>query len=416
MRIIPYRQDFSALLLAFLALLAFPAVMRAQSSLLPQSGSSAPEKWRQVYHYRYDWQIADPASRMLVPYLPDLHKAVNAAFLPIDPLKCPGCTLELSVPEQSGIADVFINQQLVARLVPGQYLALLLKSLPASEQGEWLLAVYYSRPLSQMPSAQLLIAETPDEKAVNAYRAFLADFEQEKEQEAVLPAGMPRPSATFFHLTTSFAFLLLFLMGIYVRLSGLDVSIDSLIRATGWASTLVGRKDQAQRVSAVAFGGMLVYYPLSLTLAFTLLDDGHDFIGPGISAAQIDTTLFLTGTATLWLEVLIFLALQILLIRVVTLMMSYRQLLALHLNEMIGMNRFFALFIAIGAIWMAAQGGYDNHHLATLGFLTLLLSKSILTVLRIYRQYTFNKVYLFSYFCAVELLPLTLATKYFIRF
>jgi hypothetical protein len=103
------------------------------------------------------------------------------------------------------------------------------------------------------------------------------------------------------------------------------------------------------------------------------------------------------------------------LIRVMGILYNLRSFTSVHIYEHIRVNQIFcSLMLIVFLLLNAAFDGISRPLLANV-IITLLLLQALLVCIRINKVITFKKVYLISYFCITEFIPVLISIKFFVR-
>lgn len=358
-----------------------------------------------IYSLENAWSIYDNQLQAYVPFLPRLHTKEKQLYLILDYQKYKDFYLSLAAPQGTYL---FLNNNLFHYFQDSLQLNLKIDSLQKIIIGKPLLLTYLS---------MQYIKEPPSTNITIGIRGSRLTGDKEigvKAQENIpivikARAADTQDNKNFLLLAT---LCLMTIMAVFSYISKQMFSLQFLLNELG--SFLKG-KNQIKRLSTPSFLFFLLYYGLALSFAVMFLSTYGN---------KISYTNFFVEATTLEDRIQIFLLLTASvialiiskygLIWVLGSLYNDRNIINVHFQEYMNISQLFCV------VWLSvillANSVATTISPSTIDFLAYffgfcMLLQSILMSYRINNSVIHKKLYLFSYLCASEYLPLFLSAK-----
>ena len=359
-----------------------------------------------VYALENAWSIYDNQLQTYVPFLPSLHTGEKQLYLILDYQKYKDFYISLAAEKD---AYLFINNNLFYHFQNSSWLHLKIDSLQKITQSKSLILLTYlaSHIITEPPSTQITLqkreinlATTKDAAGKLPEKITLSVKERSEEI---------RENKNFLLLAT---ICLLAIMAVFSYTYKPIFSFQFLISELD--SFLKG-KNQVKRLSTPSFLFFLLYYGISLAFVIMFLST---------YSSKISYANFFSEPNTLVERAEVFLLLTTLIIALVVgkycliwilgSLYNDRNIANLHFQEYMNISRLFCvvwLSVILLANSIATTISPASVDFLAYFFAFCMLLQSILMGYRINNSVIHKKLYLFSYLCASEYLPLFLSAK-----
>jgi hypothetical protein len=380
----------------------------AHYQLLAKSPIVKPQT--KIYSLASDWSIYDNQLQAYVPFLPSLHTEEKQLYLTINTQKYKDFYISLF--GEKGV-NLFINNNLVYHFQDSTWLHLRVDSLQKTMQGASLLLTYWSiRTIKTAPISE--ITWHKKEKIAQSVQIDTINNIPSNESKDTLVLIKTKESKIKEHKN----FLLLATLGILAVMAIFSITSKPIFSFAFLSDTLsdfLKGKNQIKRLSTPYFIFFVLYY--GLILAFVVM-----FFST--YSSKISYRIFFDEPTTLGKRIEIFLLLTFVMIAFITLkytliwilgsLYNDKQLINLHFQEYMNLSQFFC--VTLLAVTLLANSIATTISQTTIDFLVYffafcMLSQSILMSYRINNAVIHKKLYLFSYLCASEYIPLFLSAK-----
>lgn len=358
-----------------------------------------------IYSLENAWSIYDNQLQAYVPFLPQLHTKEKQLYLILDHRKYKDFYLSLVAPKGTYL---FLNNNLFHYFQDSLQLNLKIDSLQKITIGKPLLLTYLSMQyIKEPPSTKITIGMNGGSLVGN--KETVAKLQESTPILIKARAADRQDNKNFLLLATMG---LLTIMAVFSYISKPMFSFQILLNELG--SFLKG-KNQIKRLSTPSFLFFLLYYGLALSFAIMFLSTYSN---------KISYTNFFVGATTLEdrIEVFLLLTASVIalivskygLIWVLGSLYNDRNIINLHFQEYMNISQLFCV-VWLSVILLANSVATAISPVAIdllvyfFGFCMLL--QSILMSYRINNSVIHKKLYLFSYLCASEYLPLFLSAK-----
>ena len=376
----------------------------AWNALLAKEAPSNRAQVR-VYALEKDWSIYDNQLKEYVPFLPALHAREKQLYLAFEQQKYKGFNLSILGEKE---VYLFINNNLCYYFPAQQWLHLNIDSLQKAIKQSPLLITYLSKNnLRQLPTIAVTLQK--EEAVIVKENQIVTEKKEIKDATAKIKDKEQKELKNFLMIATLGILAVMAVFSITIRpifsFSFIFNSIDNFLKG----------KNQIKRLSTPTFVFFLLYY--GLTLAFVVMflstytnkvsyqyffDEANTLIG------RVEVFIFLSLLMTL------FLIAKYLIIWILGSLYNDRQLTNLHFQEFMDLSQVFCVIFIITTL--LANSVVSS--LTPLGFDILIyffelcfLAQAFLMSYRINNAVSYQKLYLFSYLCASEYLPLFLSAK-----
>ncbi len=386
---------FACLGVAHYQLLAKSPVVKAQTT---------------VYSLETAWSIYDNQLQTYIPFLPTLHTGEKQLYLSINEQKYKDFYISIF-----GKKDIylFINNNLAYHFQDSTWLHLRVDSLQKLTQGAPLLITYLSQTtIKKTPIAE--ITWQKNQRSINAPNQ--SDINQipsnAQNNTPILVKTKSKEQKEYKNFLLLATLGILAVMAVFSTTSKPVFSFSFLY--TAFSDFLKG-KNQIKRLSTPSFAFFLTYYGLILAFVIMFLStysnkiSYHFFFNePTTLGGRVEVFLLLT------LLMIAFVALKYLLIWGLGSLYNDRQLINLHFQEYMSLSQIFCVILI--SVTLLANSVSTTVSQTTIDalvyfFAFCMILQSILMSYRINNTVTHQKLYLFSYLCASEYIPLFLSAK-----
>lgn len=343
-----------------------------------------------VRHFEREWLWYDQSSGLYQPYIPGYSPAQHTLHLYEDWSLYDGSALEVITEMRCAI---FLNNVLLGHTAEGQW-HIPVKAL-AKPNDKALLSIYADQ-VGHLPQVRI-VRKVP----------------QADRQEQIAPATGGAMKAR----SASVAREAYLLMGILtLGLFAVMRHVSSLALAD-WKSlwryieTFAQLKTIVKRIDNVSFLLFAVLQWGCYTFVFMLLDAMR---GP---EERIFGAGFWASLSSVSMLVLLYMVVSTLLLQLLSGLYHDRSLSNVHLQERLKIMQLYSLIILVaGLLGVLALPTWAPGELRDWSyvFAASLFGANGLVVYRVQRQVAFQKVYMFSYFCATEFVPVFVLVKFFI--
>jgi Domain of unknown function (DUF4271) len=354
----------------------------------------------QLYPLEKEWTVFDRETEDYVPYFPKIHTTVNKIHIVLDSRKHPGFRFILK-----GLQGdyLFIDNRLLFTFKKEHQLYMSIDSLAKLYRNQNMLITYYSpRFLEKNPEAYMASSFL--------FRNKISPFNKVEEWARV------KPPYAYRNFLTVVSVIQLILIAIVIRFN-----TDKKNVFLGIYLPRVSKSGfQAKRLQNITFLIFSIYF--GFTFAFTLF-----FLGTyshiltyerivTISASRADLTI---DFITIGLFVIFTLLVKYAVIWFLGKLYNDRQITTLHFQEYMQIAQNFCTILAL--IMVLAHTVVIQYEVTFSDFLVyifciFLIIKAVLVSYRLNQVFTYKKVYLFSYLCATEYVPILFSAKLFANF
>lgn len=358
-----------------------------------------------VYGLEKDWSIYDNQLKEYVPFLPALHNKEKQLYLALEHQKYKGFYLSLFGEKN---VYLFINNNLCYYFKDAEWLHLNIDSLQRSIKSSPILITYLSgSAIKNMPSIAITLQKyTPPNLISNK------NIGENQANNTRIIKTKPK----IFSETK--IFLMITSLGILVVMAVFSKTMKPIFSFSFIYNSLenfIKGKNQIKRLSTPTFAFFLFYYGLTLAFVIIFLSTYTDKVSYQFFFDEA-TTLGGRVEVFLLLSLLMtgFIILKYLIIWLLGLLYNDRQLTNLHFQEFMDLSQVFCVIFVLTTL--LASSAVSSLSLLAFDVLVYffgicLFAQSVLMSYRINNAVSYQKLYLFSYLCASEYLPLFLSAK-----
>jgi hypothetical protein len=173
--------------------------------------------------------------------------------------------------------------------------------------------------------------------------------------------------------------------------------------------------DTQEKLSGQDYIAFIICYALTLTYFYLLLGEyatGNQWIGN--DSSQILRLQWSEFFAAFVFFVVLVIG-KFAMIWILANLHNARNLASDHHFEFIQTSFTLSVIFMVIGTWFAMTGGYTSPENFSKILVTVLLFKSLLICWKVQQQQSLKKIYLFSYFCGTEILPILISAKFLIK-
>ncbi|GAA4831652.1 hypothetical protein GCM10023331_16140 [Algivirga pacifica] len=346
------------------------------------------QKQNIIHSLNDDWLVYDNSSEGFVPFIEEIHEGVMNHYLFFDASPYRKYKLRLRF---AGESSVFVNNKLFYKspVKNSEVLLLGLDSLLEAEgKGTLLLTFYNEKSTKEHPRAAI-VKRALDKPLVEQFEASY--FEANQRREGMLG-----------HHILLVDVLILLLLALISRGSGASLGSANLMKISN--VVFRGRGD-VDKLTTLQVGGFLLSFGLVGGMILYLLLGNEEVL------TEVDLYTFGKAYLSYFSMAVILMTAWLLLIAILGKTYNLKQVTSIHIQAFIDISQvFLVVVLLIAGIWVFKSTLITVKVFTGILFFFLLL-KTILVFIVTSRQISFRNKYLFSYFCATELLPTLLVMK-----
>lgn len=359
----------------------------------------------EVYALDNAWTIYDNQLKNYVPFLPQLHTTERQLYLILDCERYKD--FDFSILGYSGNFLLF-NNNLSYKFNQEAWQHFSIDSLSKLSKNKLLLITYLSaKTFERQPNVSISL----DKKQLSSATTN-TDTKDQNDDMLILPKAIANKiSKNFLMIATLGILVILAFFSQTIKpifsLNMLWISLDSFLKG----------KNQIKRFSAPSilfflfFYGFSIAYVIIFLSTYTPLISYSFFLDTGVSIFEK-----LQNWGLLSSFIIAFVCIKFLIIWLLGSLYNDRQIVNLHFQEYMGISQIFCailLFITLLANSIATILPQIYLDSIVYIFLFFLILQALLMTYRINNGVNYRKIYLFSYLCASEYLPLILSAKLF---
>ncbi len=351
------------------------------------------------YTFEDQWTVFDEDRRSFVPYLAEIHDDYQQIHLYLEYKNYRGLDLYL---EGSKNDFLFVNNRLIYSFATDTLWKIPADSLFVKGSMSNLLLTYTSlKRIEKIP--KILITNVFDKT-----KSSLSTLSASQKLVALL-----RP----LHEVRGFLFLVsLALLMVMAVMSYQNKSENGIFFVTKYLNGFTRASDQIKRTPFFNSLSYIIFYVLSCSFSLYFLSHYSSLLSipfwlKGSSVFNEYTNIFaLVGILMLG---------QYLLIALFSTLYSDKTLSTAHYHESMQAGQVICVISAVSMMLLNTVVSYlgkDQMNLLVYLFFLILIVKALLVSYRLNKLIPYQNIYLFSYLCATEYVPLLIPTKIFVKF
>lgn len=351
------------------------------------------------YTFEDQWAVFDEDRRGFVPYIAEIHDDYQQIHLYLEYKNYRGLDLYL---EGSKSDFLFVNNRLVYSFSTDTLWQMPIDSLFLKGKVSNLLLTYTSpKPIEKTP--KILITNVFDQTT-----SPLATLSESQELLAFL-----RP----LHEVREFLFLIsLGLLTVMALMTYQNKSDKGIFFVTKYLNGFTRVSDQIKRTPLFNVLSYLVFYVLSCSFSLYLLSHYSSILA---IPSWLKSNSIASEYRNIFALVGILMLGQYLLIALFSTLYSDKTLSTAHYHESMQAGQLLCVISAISMMLLNTVVGYlgkEQMNLLVYLFFLILIAKAVLVSYRLNKLIPYQNIYLFSYLCATEYVPLLIPTKIFVKF
>lgn len=349
-----------------------------------------------------NWKVFDRSEEVNVPYLLAYHSDYTSVFQDIELSEYRNLNLQL-ISDTDG--SVFLNDRLIySNITPDDTLTLSIDELIEINNDLVLTRItFYSKSIGFW---------TPPKLRIVSYLKPFSGFVDNNSQVAILSARQ-KDSLTSSN-TVAYLIGLWLVFSFYIYLFQKNYSFGKLISA--WLVWLRFRVEE-EDIPIIEVLIFSIIYAFSIEFFLSICDsnlfDEIDKVTVIKGLATENTTInkhfLIASLIALWLFT------RFILVGTMAALFQIKQLSVYYLRDWYRLSLGYTLIILLISSVYYFTGNPINFNIQIIFWISLLF-KAILVTTNTNRAFKLQKVYLFSYFCTTELVPILLGMKLFIDF
>jgi len=345
-----------------------------------------------IESFEYQWLIYDTDLNSLVPFLSKEHRNFYRRHLLISPHQYPDAYFDIYADNGSYL---FINNKLYGTFsdsgylsIPNQYII----SLNANDSAILVTIHHVRLPVISNPkgffrlSTPFITSSLPAYTDTTAYRnSSFKDFRVKVLEKKVS------------------SFLFIFPFGILMFLAFGNIIRNYFFNTRAFVRYLSSFFRYRTDIRKIDVGSLLMYFMFyGMTLSYVMMYIPHN-LGTG------EFYVYLISC------IIIFLIIKVILMYLLGYLHNHNQLAQVHLQETIFISILIgSLFLLLGLLAYSHPLVFDEV-VVRYGILFLLFFQVFLIIFKVNRLLDIKKLYLISYFCGTELLPIVIFIKSFVK-
>ncbi|MDW7693678.1 DUF4271 domain-containing protein [Flammeovirgaceae bacterium SG7u.132] len=343
-----------------------------------------------------DWSVYDVRLEGFVPYLSDIHRNVKSIYMPLSLDQYRGNLLSISSIDG---AHLFFNNKLVQLMEGDDFTYYSVDSLlSAQNQGFIQVAIYSPTSFDNIPALRV-VSEKSNASVVSIDRAVFTPNKIQSDYNK--------------EFVVIFSLGILFVFSVVLQKKN---PFGGLIEIGAILAKMLKSKSMPEKYSTRYVLYFLFFFSLSFSFLLVFLRESSDLFRESslVLSNYLGGTLFLVSTQ-LFILIFVLMLLKLLIIRVLSSLYGFAGLADIHTFEYISFTHFFTTIFLLGGVMLNLLPVDIPMEVAVALLFVVVFFKSLFIVMRINRLLTYKKVYLFSYFCITEFIPILFALKFFIN-
>ncbi|MEN7546910.1 DUF4271 domain-containing protein [Rapidithrix thailandica] len=357
----------------------------------------------QVRSLADQWLVYDPELKTLVPYVEELHQRQQGVHLLVPLDKYKKGVMDITFQESGSL---FINNQLLRR-VSNEELSYDLDSLRKAFGNKEVFVTYYAnRTVDGLPDVKI-------RKKVKKANSTVKVSSKTDTSEVAWAKLKFAPG--YKNDLILLGMLMMVCYAVFTKYSSILYPLNSLgrtFRNFYKVDSVIHKVNGTDVLIFILYSGLLSAYIVIIFL--------YNFT-PEQKFVESEYNRIMEFN--LWLRFLLIVVVvvgivvcKLIIVWFLAQFHSYRHLANLHLQEFIRFTQFFGSLFLLGTFLVVLQIETLDWEMLSYVLISVLVLNSLCTCYRIYRHISFRKVYLFSYFCATEFLPILFIIKFLMRF
>jgi hypothetical protein len=350
-------------------------------------------QWQYINDFTRDWKIYDGGTNAFLPFIPEIHSNKKCIYLKISKENAYINTFMVLKNLQG--KNVFVNQSLVKRKITENEHFIKLA-------GEEIIITILSEKNIEAPIEAKIALQSvlpSSNSLLNSNIGILQRWEaSEFLQQRFLLIGI---SSVILMICLS-------------MLTELRFALASTFNLLG-ARIFFKDNDAQEKLSGQDYIAFIICYSLTLTYFYLLLGEyatGNQWFG-------VDSTQLLSLQWKEFFIAFVFFSILVVgkfaLIWILANLHNARNLASDHHFEFIQTSFTLSIIFMVIGTWFAMTGGYTSPENFSKILVIVLLFKSLLICWKVQQQQSLKKIYLFSYFCGTEILPILISAKFLIK-
>ncbi|GAB4331976.1 MAG: hypothetical protein OHK0038_07260 [Flammeovirgaceae bacterium] len=349
-------------------------------------------QWQYIGDHTRDWKVYDGKSNSFLPYIPEFHRDKKCIYLKISKEESYKNAFLLIKNLQN--KSLFVNQSLAKISNPESEYFLKLT-------GEDITLAVISEDKIDSP-IEVKIALHSD-KSINKYMNYNS-------------LSLSKRSDTGEFLQQRFLLIGISSVILIICLSMLTELRFALASTFNLLGARIFFKDSEtqEKLSGQDYIAFVICYALTLTYFYLLLGN---YINDNQWINIDNQTLILQwgDFFSVFLFFIVVVIVKFLWIWILANLHNIRNLASEHHYEFIQTSFTLSVIFMVIGVWYALSGGYNSPESFSKILVTILLIKSLIICWKVQQQQSLKKIYLFSYFCGTEILPILISAKFLIK-
>jgi len=364
----------------FLILLCYTNLVKAQNDTFNYITVKALEDQWETYPSNFDFPV---------PFLPSIQNNIYSVYNDIDLKPYESLYLYIECPNKTSL---FVNNHLTNYLSDNKRLLLNIDSLLQNNNSQFRFTLFNESPFVKIPEIGIIRLE----------KISIIDKTSEESTFSPLVKGKAYVSNSLL----IFSLFVLASFAIYSKQTNNSLSISTIIQP--FSSVGVVRRRVSQETSLQSVIGLISVYVITLSFTLVLLElSNTPFLEGSIDANYSNKTLHVI------LSIIIFVTCKILLMRVLSMIYRIGGLFETHLLEFMKIAQIYSFLLFIICILYNLRSSSLGQELLVYFFVFSLTLKSLIISFKVNKHAKLTNMYLVSYFCTTEFVPLLIAFKYF---
>lgn len=342
----------------------------------------------------YDWKIYDTEEEVFLPFIPAIHSSQNTIHLFVHRKSSDSTTYlvlkgvkEKSIFLNHGLIEVACQTDSIALpLLPTHHTVSVFSEIPI----QTLLPCYVARKIPYLLTPSFATSITPT--MIPQKRILTSELLQER-----------------FLL---FGFSVVLLMISFSFLTELRFALTSTFNLFG--PTIFFRfRQEEENLTGQEYIAFVIAYALMFTYFYLLLSSNIDF------RYRVATPLLFAWnwqdgfyTFLFFVGVIVF---KFVWINILATLHNKPNLATVHHREFVQTSFTLSFIFMLIGIALVFKGGYDDVGIFSKNLVIILLLKSLLICWKVQKKESLKKIYLFSYFCGTEILPILILAKFLVK-